>query len=69
MVDITKPNTILKNFDIGAEPVFMTYKGKKSHPTNCGGFLSILVMTLVSIFFVSRLYVLVSKSGDQFFQS
>ena len=30
-----------------AEPVTMTYKGKTSHPTNFGGFLSFMFFTVL----------------------
>ena len=35
-----------------AEPVTMTYKGKSSHPTNWGGFLSVMfsVVLVLNLF-------------------
>ena len=61
---VNKRTTFLEYFDFGAEPVTMTYKGKKSHPTKCGGCLNILFTTVMSVFFISRLWVLLTHGGD-----
>ena len=47
----------------------MTYKGKKSHPTLCGGFISIWFSSFLFFFFLTRIWVLYYHEGDEFYQS
>ena len=52
-----------------AKPVTMTYKGEKDHPTNLGGFLSFIILTLVCLNLFDRISVVVFKTGDSYSQS
>ena len=61
----TNKMSFIKAFDLLAKPVSMTYKGKKSHPTICGGFISIWFFSFLFVFFGTRWWVLIRKEGDE----
>ena len=67
--DDEKHDSFLKNLDYFALPIAMTYKGKKSHPTNCGGVISIWFISFLLVFLATRFWVLYYKDDDVFFQS
>ena len=56
----------LENFDMFAAPVTLTYKGKETHPTKLGGFISILYSIAGSLFLASRMWVWLSRNGDEY---
>ena len=58
--------SLLEFFDLFAVLVASTYNGKQSHPTKCGGFLSILYSFSLGMFFFSRIYIWLGKKGDEF---
>lgn len=45
-------NRLLKSVDMYANPILLTFKQKRHHPTVCGGILS-LITILVLLFWVS----------------
>ena len=61
--------SFLELFDLFAAPVALTYNGWKSHPTKCGGFLSILYSFLLGMFLLSRLWIWLGMNGDEYSQS
>ena len=69
---MTKDKSILdflEHFDLYAPPIRMTYKGKESHQTKCGGFLTIIFYTGLITFFCQNLLVLITKGNDQYSQN
>ena len=58
----------LQNCDLLAEPVTMTYDGQKSHPTNLGGFLTLLISFGLFVNLVDRTGVLFEMKRDTFSQ-
>ena len=61
--------TFLENFDQYAPPIRMTYKGKETHQTKCGGLLTIIFYTALTTFFYQRLLILINYGQDEFQQS
>ena len=61
--------SFLQRIDLLADTVSMTYKGHRTHPTKCGGAITLIFTTFLSIFFVSRCRVLINMEGDRYFQS
>ena len=56
----------LETFDLFAVPVTLTYKGKKTHPTKLGGFISIFYSITCSAFLASRTWIWLSRNGDDY---
>ena len=65
MPDVTK---FLQQCDQYAPPIRMTFKGKRSHQTSCGGCLTIIFFTIISAFFVKSGITLITTGDDEFSQ-
>lgn len=52
----------IKNFDIYAKPITMTYKGKEKFRSKFGGFISLIILACIIFIFSYKLRDMVLRS-------
>ena len=57
------------SFDLLAEHIHLTYKGKKSHPTFCGSLMSVLLIAILAFTLNKHAMEVMTLSGNEYFQS
>lgn len=55
----------LKNLDIYAKPITMTYKGKEKFRSKFGGFISMMILLFIVILFGYKLREMVNRTKSQ----
>ena len=58
----------MEKLDLMDQPVQMTYKRRKSHPTKCGGLLSVIISGIIFAILVSKLWILIGYLDDEYDQ-
>lgn len=60
---------ILNHFDHFADPVSLTFKGKRGHSTVCGGLVTIVSSCALFVYFFWRCTYIVEHDQDEYFMS
>ena len=64
---LEKEKSVLENFDKLGDRVSISYQGQKFHPTKCGGVLTLVFTSFLTLYFLNQSYILITKQDDEYF--
>lgn len=56
--------SFVKNLDIYAKPITLTYRGKEKFRSKFGGFISLAILVFIVLIFAYRLRVMINRTNS-----